>query len=100
MCMFCDHTSKSTELYSHNNESNNNDNHINNNINNDNVTSLLLINRSRVHFIFSEQAEWPSPNRIFVAIIHILQHNMSWKCYCRGLFYLQRNGRNIKILLS
>ena len=50
MCMFCDHTSKSTELYSHNNESSNNNNHINNNINSDNITSLLLINRSRVHF--------------------------------------------------
>ena len=66
MCMFCDHTSKSTELYSHTNDSsnNNNNNHINNNINNDNIASLLLINRSRVHFILSEQAEWPSPNRI------------------------------------
>ena len=64
MCMFRDHTSKSTELYSHNNESSNNNNHINNNINNDTIASLLLINRSSVHFILSEQAEWPSPNRI------------------------------------
>ena len=99
MRMFCDHTSKSTELYSHNNESSNNNNHINNNINNDNITSLLLINRIRVHFSSLNKLNGPVQIEQFVAIIHCLQYNMSWKKLLQGFVLFAEKWKKYKNII-